>query len=154
MPATYTFLPWLRQGISNEISETDNFNAGNGPLARANLQVDINIEANSQQVENWQQAVPLIGPGDIVGLNKEVIIRHEPGNWITNFEPHHLPFIEFYDEDFPWRYSPAAPDGNRLRPWLYLLLLKPEEFKRGDPLAGPLPFIKLLVNLGAFPPTC
>ena len=152
MPATYTFLPWLRQGISNEISETDNFNAGTGPLARANLQVDVNIEADSQQVENWQQAVPLIGPGDIVGLNKEVIIRHEPSNWITNFEPHHLPFIEFYDEDFPWRYSPATPDGNRLRPWLYLLLLKPEEFKRGDPLAGPLPFIKLLVNSGAFPP--
>ncbi len=143
MDAIYTFLPWLRQGISNEITETDNFNAGNGAATRASIPVDVTIHADGQQAENWQQPIPLIGPADIIGLNKEAIIRHEPGDWITNFESHHLPFVEFYDEDFPWRYTPAAPDGTRLRPWLYLLLLKPGEFERGDPLAGPLPRINI-----------
>ena len=43
------------------------------------------------------------------------------------------PTIEFYDEDFPWRYTPAAPGrrGGRLRPWLALVVLAEDEFARG-----------------------
>ena len=47
----------------------------------------------------------------------------EPAHWVTNFEPNYLAAIEFYDEDFPWRYTPAAPDGRRLLPWLALVVL-------------------------------
>ena len=74
--------------------------------------------------------VALYGPGDIVGIDRRAIVRMEPRDWITNFEPNYLPYIEFYDEDFPWRYTPAAPDGAaRLRPWLTLVVLKEDEFK-------------------------
>ena len=50
--------------------------------------------------------------------------------------------IEFYDEDFPWRYTPAAPDGGKLRPWIALIVLKETEFTEGqNVLNRPLPYI-------------
>ena len=66
----------------------------------------------------------LIGPGDIVGIYRGMIVRTEPRHRVTSVEPNYLAFIEFYDEDFPWRYTPAKPDGDRLRPWIFLLVLK------------------------------
>ena len=60
----------------------------------------------------------LYGPGDVIGLDPRAIMRTEPRDWVTNFEPNYLAALEFYDEDFPWRYTPAAPDPAtaRLRP--------------------------------------
>jgi hypothetical protein len=40
-----------------------------------------------------------------------MVVRTEPLNGITNFEPNYLALIEFYDEEFTWRYTPAAPVG-------------------------------------------
>ena len=53
-----------------------------------------------------------------------MVVRTEPRNWISNFEPNYLAFVEFYDEDFLWRYTPARPNGEKLSPWLALLVLK------------------------------
>ena len=95
------------------------------------------------------------GPGDIVGIEAAAIIRNEPQDWITNFEPNYLPYVEFYDEDFPYRYTPAAPDGGRLRPWISLVVLTEEEFEEGGNLLGkPLPFIEITASPmeDAFPP--
>jgi hypothetical protein len=49
---------------------------------------------------------------------------------MTNFEPNYLAAIEFYDEDFPWRYTPSPPDaaGARLSPWLVLAVFTNDEF--------------------------
>ena len=41
-----------------------------------------------------------------------MVVRTEPLNRITNFEPNYLAFIEFYDEDFLWRYTPARANGS------------------------------------------
>src|SRR5207248_3323305 len=59
---------------------------------------------------------------------------------------------EFYDEDFIWRYTPAAPDGNgRLRPWITLLVLKEGEFTDGKNIKEkPLPYIDV-ADLNVFP---
>ncbi|MBK8565367.1 MAG: hypothetical protein IPN76_18980, partial [Saprospiraceae bacterium] len=56
------------------------------------------------------------------------------------------PYIEFYDEDFPWRYTPAKPGAHhRLRPWIMLVVLKQAEFEDGKNILGkPLPFINVL----------
>ena len=55
----------------------------------------------------------LYGPGDVVGIDARAIVRSEPRHWITNFETNYLPFVEFYDEDFPWRYTPAKSSRRR-----------------------------------------
>ena len=96
----------------------------------------------------------LYGPGDVIGVDPRAIVRTDPRDQITNFEPNYLPCIEFYDEDFPWRYSPAVPDPatGRLRPWLALIVLTDDEFDRqGHPAGRPLPFIEL-TSLATLPP--
>ena len=70
-------------------------------------------------------------------------MKKEPRDQLTNFESNYFPYIEFYEEDFPWRYTPAVPDetAHRLRPWLALVVLTEEEFDDaalapGQPLAA------------------
>lgn len=131
--ATYSFLPWLRQGVANNILQAD----GDASVKlRASIPVSVKVSGtktdNSALSEvQVDQNIHLYGPGDIIGIDSNVIIKTEPRNWITNFEPNYLPYIDFYEEDFPWRYTPAAANGDRLRPWLTLVVLKEEEFSDG-----------------------
>lgn len=150
--ASYSFLPWLRQGIANSITTLE---SDASVKIRASVQVNLslkfkNLDGSDGASIPITRQVQLYGPGDIVGIDQRAIIRTDPRNWITNFEPNYLPSIEFYDEDFPWRYTPAAPDSgtNRLRPWLALIVLKEgAEFDEGGNIKDrPLPFIKLKVT--------
>ncbi len=132
---TYSFLPWLRHGIANQIQTQD---LDSSVRIRAAISVDLKLTGKPVDGEDdlttaISRDVALYGPGDIVGIDQRAIIKTEPLHWITNFEPNYLPYVEFYDEDFPWRYTPAAPDvaRHRLRPWLALVVLKEEEFKDG-----------------------
>ena len=64
-----------------------------------------------------------------------------------------MPYIEFYDEDFPWRYSPNVPTNNKVNPWLALVVLKEEEFEDIKNVADqPLPAIDVKTFEGTFPP--
>ena len=143
---TYTFLPWLRQGIANRIS-------GPATTQRANISVSLQLETTPRSggaavATAVNRSVELYGPGDIIGVDRAQISRVEPPPWVTNFEPNYLAAIEFYDEDFPWRYTPAAPAGRRLLPWLALVVLQEEtEFKEGTDVTGkPLPYIEITAN--------
>ena len=155
--ATYTFLPWLRQGIANNITATD----GDPSVAlRADINVSLKVSGNglngSTLEETISQDVQLYGPGDIVGIDSTAIIKNEPLNYITNFEPNYLPYVDFYDEDLPWRYTPAAPDTvkDRLRPWIALVVLKEDEFTNGtNVLNRPLNYIDVTDPYGSFPPS-
>ena len=101
-----------------------------------------------------QHDVQLYGPGDVVGVDPRAVVRTDPRSWITNFDPNYLVSIEFYDEDFPWRYSPDVldPATGRLRPWLTLVVLTEDEFADKGVLPGrPLPFIEVK-DLATLPP--
>ena len=151
---TYSFLPWMRQGLAGQISAQD------GDVAvksRASVHVRLGLSGEpvaggAPITDTVERDVQLYGPGDIVGLDRRTIVREEPRDWITNFEPNFLAHIEFYDEGLPWRYTPAAPDpsGLRLRPWITLIVLEevrdggPPEFEDGRNVAGkPLPYIDI-----------
>ena len=92
----------------------------------------------------------IVSPGDIVGINSDMIVRTEPRNWITDYEQNYLPFVEFYDEEFAWRYTPAKAVGDKLRPWIAVLVLEDGEFTRSQRKV-PLPGITV-TNKSAFPP--
>ncbi|MGC1307097.1 MAG: hypothetical protein WA885_07700 [Phormidesmis sp.] len=155
---TYTFLPWLRQGIANSIEDADL-----DPSVQSRASVNISLNLKGDPVEGTtlleraiSKDIELYGPGDIVGIDAKAILKAEPRNWITNFETNFLPYIDFYDEDFPWRYTPAKPAAaniNRLRPWLMLVVLAEGEFedRRGGSGNRPLPFIAV-ENRSLFPP--
>lgn len=150
----YSFLPWLRHGIANQITAAD-FDAAVKLRATARVALELRgkkLDGGAATLPVERQ-VELFGPGDIVGIEQRAIVRTEPRHWMTNFEPNYLAHIEFYDEDFPWRYTPAAPDlaRGRLRPWITLLVLSEDEFTDGRNMKErPLPYIEL-ANLTPFP---
>jgi hypothetical protein len=144
---TYSFLPWLRHGVANTITSAD----GDASVKlRASIEVKMRLKGDplsgAALDQEVKKEVKLFGPSDVVGIESKAIVKVEPRHWITNFEPNYLPYIEFYDEDFPWRYTPAAPGAHhRLRPWIMLVVLKQDEFEDGKNILNkPLPFIKVL----------
>ena len=150
----YSFLPWLRQGLANRIQNAD---LDGSVRARVRITVPVTVRgtrlSGGDETATITRSVALFGPGDIIGMDTRAIVRVEPRDWTTNFEPNHLAHVEFYDEDFPWRYTPAAADDakGRLRPWLTLVVLSEDEFTdvpRSDD--APLPSI-LVGNRGVFP---
>jgi hypothetical protein len=153
--AAYSFLPWARNGLGVFIRESD---PGVPGALRGTIDVTLRVTGarigGGETTTTVPKAVQLYGPGDVVGIDVQAIVRTEPRKGITNFEPNYMPFVEFYDEDFLWRYTPAkpAPDSRRLRPWLTLLVLAEGEF---DDRAGsrnlPLPFIDVAAPASVFP---
>lgn len=148
----YTFSAWLRRGIGRSINETDTLGASNGTVKeRATVPVEVRVNAVPVRKD-----FALLGPGDVIGINRDAVVRTEPRDWVTDFEPNYLAFIELYDEDFPWRYTPARAAGDRLRPWLALAVLEEDsaeeegEFTRDDQRL-PLPTITVR-STAALPP--
>ena len=135
----YTFASWMRRGIGNAIA------ANGSTVIRA--QIPINIQLNEEVLT---QDVELLGPTDVMGIQSNAIVRTEPLNGTVDFEWNMLPYIEFYDEDFAWRYTPDAPDAkNNLRPWVALVVLKEEEFSDLRSNRGALSAIR--INTAALP---
>jgi hypothetical protein len=149
---TYTFLPLARQGLGIHIQEADQDPA---VQLRGTIAVDLTVTGEpvpgvtAPAPVTVPKAVQLYGPGDIVGVDGRAIVRSEPRHWITNFEANHLPFVEFYDEDFIWRYTPAKPSAGsrRLTPWLTLMVLAEGEFDDAVDLTNrPLPYVQVTVD--------
>ena len=140
--AHYSFIPWMRRGLGNKISEEDQLgNTVSGDsFADERAEIDVDLVLKYQQLSGGtgesaiSKIINVVSPGDINGINPKAILRTEPAQNVNNFEPNLLAFIEFYEEDFPWRYSPIiAPssptDRTKLRPWLSLIVLEESEFE-------------------------
>ena len=152
--ASYTFLPFARQGLGGRLQEADQAAV---PGIRASIPLTMKINADLLDGTTSSESVPrpvqLYGPGDIIGVDLDAIVRTEPRPGVTNFETNYLPYVEFYEEDFPWRYTPSSSSasGRRMRPWLTLLVLAEDEFKdHAMPTTVPLPVIEVL-HTAAFP---
>jgi hypothetical protein len=141
----YHFLAWARRGIGASASNVDN-----GPLPnRASLNVQLFLQVQGGTQPNPQSAPPvtveLFGPGDVVGVDARMAIRTEPRQSTVNFEPNYLCGIDFDTPDFPWLFTPAAPNGDRLHPWVALIVLKLDtEFKVPSVVPNPLPVVDVL----------
>jgi hypothetical protein len=139
----YHFVAWSRRGIGASLKAPD---TGTLPK-RAILNVQLSLSVTQGNTVNPVSPNPinvqLYGPGDIVGIDPRHVIRTEPRDLTVNFEPNYLCGIEFDSPDFPWLFTPAAPNGDRLRPWLALIVLKPEEFDPPSLAPNPLPAISI-----------
>lgn len=146
----HTFLSWYRQGLAAQITAAP---------ASGDLRIKLNFTAKAQAggvTESVTQALELAGPADVAGFNTNVVIRTEPAPNTANFEWAYLPFLEFYEEDLPWRFTPKQAEKDRLLPWLVLFVLKKNsgEFTRQAPATqgGTLPVIEVKGPMLAIPP--
>jgi hypothetical protein len=144
----YTFLPWLRQGISTQVSQTD----GTPVSGHASVQVTVAITGGSESTASPAPPVTidLLGPGDIKAFDSRAITRTWPQPNVFEVEPNYFPLVELFPADIAWRYTPAKANAqDRLRPWLGLIVLRDDEI---DTLAAPTsaqPIATLTTKAGA-----
>ena len=136
MSAKYTFLPWMRRGLSNQIKDPA---AAGESRARLEVAVTPGSDVSGPAAVPIVKSIKLVGPGDITGINPLQVIRTEPRAGNSDFEPNYLAAIDLYDEDFPWRYSPFPADKatHQLPPWIVLIVLKDHEWERMDLRTSP-----------------
>jgi hypothetical protein len=121
---------------------------------RRRVTYGVEIRANDIAVSGEPRVdvgAEVLGAGDVVGLDPRMIARVEPPSGATGFEPNYMPFVEFADADFPWRYSFDASVGTRVTPWLALLALKPGEFEFVDQGSAHLQRIRIADPGGSLP---
>lgn len=140
--ANYVFLPWVRQGAAAGIQTTD---MSDGQAAVVSVTVDVRIN----DTPALEQHVRLYGPGDVIGIDQQQIVRTEPRPQSTDFEPNYFPAIEFDRPDFPWLFTPGKADASgKLRPWLCLIVVRKQD---GVTVTAdrslPLPVIEIGANL-------
>ena len=144
----YHFLAWCRRGIGASIANPD---AGVLP-ARASSTVQLALSVGQAGAPSPTQpapvAVELFGPGDVIGFEARHVIRTEPRDQAVSFEPNYLCGIEFDTPDLPWLCTPAAPVGDRLHPWLALVVLAAGEFDVPAIAPHPLPEVDVLTLAG------
>lgn len=138
--AQYSFVPWFQRGAAADIVATDDLTATATGRAQLAVQLSLSYQplgggaAASNPTIN--RTVELIGPGDVTGLRPEAVLRTYPPAGSRDASPGELAYLEFYDEDLPWRYTPAraatvsagGASYPRLRPWLALLVLREGEY--------------------------
>ena len=121
--ARYSFLGWLRRGA---VALADGRVDSAGRL-QVPLELDVIAEGTGRK-ETVRPSATCYGPGDVDGVVPSAIVRVVPARGVRDFEANFFCAIEFYDEDFPWRYTPRAPSDHVLAPWLWLVALADDEF--------------------------
>ena len=139
MSGTYSFLPWVRQGIATAIRAVDTL----GPGVAGHASLPVTLRVNDRQDAEVSSEVRLYGPGNIVGIDRLQIIRTDPQSFTTGFEPNYFPAIEFDRPDFPWLFTPAAANQQgKFRPWLCLIAVEIRDGVSIESVPGqPLPTI-------------
>lgn len=135
-PSSYAFLSWVRQGLGSLIPQ----GAQVGNDTRVQLPVTLTLEGAATGSVN----VSMLGPGDITGIDKRVIIRTEPPALNRNLEPNYFPFVEFDRPDFPWLFTPKGPETSakeRMLPWIFLVVIATTEGSLDT--SGPTPVLTI-----------
>jgi hypothetical protein len=147
----YHFLAWARQGIAATLANPD---YGGTLPARPAAVAAVTVTARGGTIASEPVppvALQTFGPGDVIGIDPRHVVRTEPRDSTTNFEPNYLAGIEFDTADLPWLFTPAAPAGDRIRPWLVLIALKLSEYTVVGGAPQPLPAIDVTELTGLQP---
>lgn len=128
----FAFLPWLKTGVGAAVARVDG-STGSEPRTTLPLQVRFNADpalADGVTLE-------LFGPGEVATFDTLTVTRTWPRAGVMDAETNYFPQIEFDQADLPWRYTPArATPGDRLTPWITLVVLDDAEIKRLVPPDG------------------
>jgi len=111
------FLPWLRTGLT--VLGEDDASSGSIWLTPS---VDVIVDDGTHSIDG--PPIRMRGPGDVIALNPAEIKRRDPAPDSAEAETNFFCSVEFFAPDLPWRYSPVSPAGDRLAPWLALVVVE------------------------------
>ena len=137
-------LEYLRKGLVNYLPRTSR-----DLKSTKRAQIDVKLKFQIKNVDTGYmedkvlsgQKIELLGPADVKSVNSKAISRVSPDeSGDVRLNASYRPYVEFYEEDLPWRYTPFAqysPSG--FYPWMRLIAVKTEEctiaFKNGAKIA-------------------
>lgn len=137
--ASYTFLSHVRTGIAAALTTPFSFDAA----ARGVVNVTVPVIADIGPVVAGPVQVTVRGPGDVVSIDAAQVIRSYPLDGHSNAETEDLVHVEFDRPDFPWMFTPTAPDAKgHLVPWVTLIVAERGAFTIDHP-PGRLPRIRV-----------
>ena len=146
------YFPWVRKGLGAFIDEKESLEADGTILCRPELTVKSTYTARHNQPKEGEEeetsgvvlekTVKFVGPGDILKINPSAVMKVHPEEGSEGFPIDYLPYIEFWEPDFLWRYTPASADGAKLRPWLMLVTVKKDNLRVFTPAEG-LPYFSV-----------
>ena len=146
------YFPWVRKGLGAFIDEKETRGADGAILCRPELTVKSTYTARHNQPKEGEEAetsgvvlektVKFVGPGDILKINPSAVMKVHPEEGSEGFPYDYLPYIEFWEPDFLWRYTPASADEAQLRPWLALVTIRKEDLREFNPGEG-LPYFSV-----------
>ena len=134
---TKYYFPWVRKGL--ELKEGDmelDTLCESGAISTKKERPSILISAKydvtppnggSKLPLSVSKQIDIISSGDILNVNPKAVSKTVPARGHHGFAVELYPYIELWEPDFPWRYTPALPKNNRLRPWIVLLVCKRED---------------------------
>ena len=131
--AIYLF-PYLRKGISNGITK------GELKAGKTRAELDVKLSVDYHRVDRQKKAetpkavtIQLIGPADVKSLNKRAVSHFfPPESAAIKMTSVYMPYMEFFEEDLPWRYTPLpverdAANKEVVLPWMALIAVRKEE---------------------------
>ena len=148
------YFPWVRKGLGTYIDETDSLGENDGVvLCRPELTVKSKYTVQHERPEEGkkdneseiilEKTVKFTGPGDILRVNASAVMKVHPEAGSEGFPTQYLPYIEFWEPDFLWRYTPASENDGRLRPWMALLVC-PKDLVRIGTLSGDMSYFTFI----------
>jgi hypothetical protein len=116
MPAQFTFASMVHRGF----------------LADQNATTKVTVAVPGK--EPIVRQVPMMTPGDVIGIPARQVIRCAPLNGVVDAEPNYLATIDFDAPDLPWLFS-RKPANGPIQPWITLAVIDVTDLQT-DPLSG------------------
>ncbi|MEH1163950.1 hypothetical protein V6V47_01030 [Micromonospora sp. CPCC 205539] len=115
-----TYLPWVRAGLVATVTNPD-------PLSGAlPAHTTFPVTAAAATGDSRSVDIRLMGPGDVTGIDPGLITAVQPTDGAIEVEPNYFCVAELPSADLPWMFTPAAPNQDRLRPFLVLVVVPAE----------------------------
>ncbi len=116
MPTNLQFVSWSRRGVAAGDVSAPAQADGRLHVSRRFVVTTTPRDGTPVTVPAESAEVTVLGPGDVVGLDRAQILRRSPRPDDHNLEPNYLATIEFATPDLPWMFSPSsAPASGRSR---------------------------------------
>jgi hypothetical protein len=116
MPAQFTFASMVHRGFFAD--------------QKATAGVTVAVPGKEAIVRQ----VPMMTPGDVIGIPARQVIRCTPPNGVVDAEPNYLATIDFDAPDLPWLFS-RKPATGPIQPWIALAVIDVTDLKT-DPLSA------------------